>query len=50
MSIPRECVREYIEASENLLKLNDMTDEELELVQDMLDRLSEMLLEQDGET
>lgn len=48
MSIPRECVREYIEASKNLLKLNDLTDEELELVQDMLDRLLGMLSEQDG--
>jgi len=50
MSIPSECVREYIEVSENLLKLNDLTDEELDLVRDMLDRLSEMLLEQEGET
>jgi hypothetical protein len=41
MSIPCVCVREYIEASENLLKLNDLTDEDLELVQDMLDRLAE---------
>ena len=46
MSIPRQVVRDYMEASENLLKLGDLTDEETEVVQEMLGRISAML---DGE-
>ena len=41
MSIPRPSVREYVQASEILLKLDDLTDAEMEAVQEMLGRLSE---------
>jgi hypothetical protein len=43
MSIPRLSIREYVEASEILLKLDDLTDAEMEAVQEILDRLSEKL-------
>lgn len=43
MAISRQLIREYVEASENLLSLNDLTDEEIEAVQEMLDRVAEML-------
>ena len=46
MSIPRQIVREYGEATQNLLKLEDLTDAEIEVVQEMSDRLSEMLSSQ----
>ncbi len=46
MSIPRHGVRAYIEACEDLLRLKDLTDAELEVVQTMLDRLSAMLTSQ----
>lgn len=49
MSIPRQSVTEYIEAGEKLVKLGDLTDEEAEAVQEMLDRISAMLSENDGE-
>ena len=41
MSIPRPSVREYVQASELLLKLDDLTDAEMEAVEEMLGRLSE---------
>jgi hypothetical protein len=51
MSIPRQIVRDYIEVSEDLMKLEDLTYAETEIVQEMLDRLSEMLSSQrDSET
>ena len=40
MSI-RPSVREYVQASEILLKLDDLTDAEMEAVEEMLGRLSE---------
>jgi hypothetical protein len=43
MSIPRQSVREYLEAGEKLLKLGDLTDAETEAVQEMLDRLASMI-------
>ena len=43
MSIPRQIVRDYMEASQNLLKLEDLTEAEIELVQDMLGLISAML-------
>lgn len=43
MSSPRQVVREYMEASENLMKLKDLTYAEMDIVQNMLDRLSKML-------
>ena len=50
MSVTRLGTRVYIEASEDLLKLKNLTDEEIETVQTMLDRLSAMLTsERDGE-
>ena len=50
MSIPRQSVRDYIEASEKLLELDDLTDEETEAVYKMLGRLTERLTpERDGE-
>ena len=51
MSIPRQIVRDYIEVSEDLMELEDLTYAETEIVQEMLDRLSEMLSSQrDSET
>jgi hypothetical protein len=51
MSIPRQIVRDYVEVSEDLMKLEDLTDAETEVVQEMLDQLSEMLSSQrDSET
>ena len=46
MPIHRQIVRDYIEVSEDLMKLEDLTDAETEVVQEMLDRLSEMLTSQ----
>ena len=45
MSTPRHVIDEYMKASENLMKLNDLTDAETEVVEEMLGRLSEMLSE-----
>lgn len=47
MSTPSASVREYMAASQDLLALNDLTDEELELVQEMSDRLSEKFNSED---
>jgi hypothetical protein len=41
MSTHRAIVWEYVQASEALLKLDDLTDAEMEAVQEMLDRVSE---------
>jgi uncharacterized protein YpuA (DUF1002 family) len=43
MSIPRLSIRKYVEACEDLLKIDDLTDEEIEAVQKMVDRISEKL-------
>ncbi len=43
MSIPRQIVRDYMEASESVLQLDDLTDAEREAIQEMLDRLMEMI-------
>ena len=43
MSIPRQIVRDYMEASEKLMELGDLTEAETEAVQEMLDRIAEML-------
>lgn len=43
MSTYRQSIREYMEASESLSKIDDLTDEEIESVQEMLDRLSAKL-------
>ena len=45
MSIPRQIINEYMKASENLMKLQDLTDAETEVVEEMLGRLSGMLSE-----
>ena len=42
----RQIVRDYVEASETLLELDDLTDAEIDAVQEMLDRLAEMLTSQ----
>ena len=44
MSTHRQSVREYMQASETLLKANDLSDEEMEAVQEMLNRISDKLL------
>ena len=49
MSIPRLSVREYVQDSEVLLKIDDLTDLEMQVVQEMVDRVSEKLLK-DGES
>jgi hypothetical protein len=41
MSTHRASVWEYVQASEALLKIDDLTDAEMEAVQEMLDRVSE---------
>ena len=46
MSIPRQRVLEYVQVSEDLIKLKDLTDAEIEIAQEMLNRLSEMLTSQ----
>jgi len=40
----RQSVREYARACEALLKIDDLSDAEIEAVQEMLDRLSDKLL------
>lgn len=51
MSTHRPSVREYMLASEALLNMADLSDTEMEAVQEMLNRISEKLLtsEQDGQ-
>jgi hypothetical protein len=43
MSIPRQIVLDYREATHNFLKLEDLTDAEIEVVQDMAGQVSAML-------
>ena len=43
MSNPRQIVRDYMEASQSLMKLEDLTDAEIEVVQDMVVQISAML-------
>ena len=44
MSTNRQSVREYVQASEALLKVDQLSDTELEAVQEMVYQLSEKLL------
>ena len=46
MSLPRKVVDGYMQASENLMKLEDLTDVEIEAVEKMLVRISAMLISQ----
>lgn len=47
MSNSRQIVRDYVEASEDLMKIDDLTYEEIEVVQEMMDRLSEKFNSED---
>jgi hypothetical protein len=49
MSDNRQAVQDYIRASEALLKADDLTEAEMEAVQEMVDRVSEKMLD-DGES
>jgi hypothetical protein len=49
MSNNRQFVLDYVRASEALLKAGELTDAERQVVQDMLDQVSEKLLN-DGES
>jgi hypothetical protein len=49
MSDYRQQVQEYIRASEALLKSGELSDDEMQAVQEMLDRVSDKLLN-DGES
>ena len=49
MSELRQSVREYLRATEALLKMDDLSDAELQAIEHMLNRLSEKLLD-DGES
>ena len=44
MSIHRQSVQDYMRACEALLKLDELSDAEMEAVQEMRDRISEKLL------
>jgi hypothetical protein len=51
MSIPRPSVREYAHASEDLMKIEDLTDAEMEAVQEMSGRVAEKFnLEDESKT
>ena len=43
MSTPRPVILEFKEVCENLMKLNDLTYEEMDAVQQMLERIEDML-------
>ena len=45
MSIPRQSIQDYMHASEAFLKTEELSDDEMQAVQEMLDRLSEKLLD-----
>ena len=45
----RQHVQDYIRASEALLKAGELSDDEMQAVQEILDRVSEKLLD-DGES
>ena len=49
MSNYRPLVQDYVRASEALLKIGELSDQEMQAVQEMLDRVSEKLLN-DGES
>ena len=49
MSNYRQFVQDYVQASEALLKMGELTDNEMEVVQQMTERVSEKLLN-DGES
>ena len=50
MFTPRQCVRDCVETCKVLMKLDDLTDEEIEAVQEMMDQLSARLTsERDSE-
>ena len=49
MSEHRQMVREYLRATEALLKIDDLSDAEIQAIAHMLDRLAEKLLD-DGES
>ena len=44
MSNHRQSVRDYVHASEALLKIDELSDHEMQVVQEMLDQLSKKLL------
>ncbi len=44
MSNYRQSVQDYMQASEALLETDELTDDKMEAVQQMLDRVSEKLL------
>ena len=46
MSEHRQTVREYLRATEALLKMDDLSDGEIEAIEHMLNRLSEKLLDE----
>ena len=43
MSIPRQSIREYVQACQVLLRADDLSDKEQQAVEDILDRLKEKL-------
>ena len=47
MSTRRESVRQYVQVSEILLKVDDLTRVEIEVVREMLNRLSEKFNSED---
>ena len=49
MSNCRQLVQDYIRASEALLKAGELSDDEIQAVQEILDRISDKLLD-DGES
>jgi hypothetical protein len=49
MSEYRQYVQDYIRASEALLKAGELSDDEIQAVQEMLDRIAEKVLN-DGES
>ena len=44
MSEPRQSVREYLRATEAILKIDDLSDAEIHAIAQVLDHLSEKLL------
>jgi hypothetical protein len=43
----RQAVQEYIDACEALLKLNELTEEEAEVVEEMFGRIADKFLDED---
>ena len=48
MSEYHQTVREYLRATEALLKMDDLSEAEVQAIEHMLDRLSEKLLDDGG--